>query len=96
MIHLNRMAHPFDIHLDALTGANAAAPDRAVALFAGSPEHNTFYLETFGCQMNVHDSEKVAGVLMGRGYRQVETIDGMRVVRVWTYLAANAGTAKLL
>ncbi len=32
----------------------------------------TFYLETFGCQMNVHDSEKVAGVLMARGYRPVE------------------------
>jgi tRNA-2-methylthio-N6-dimethylallyladenosine synthase len=31
----------------------------------------TFYLETFGCQMNVHDSEKVAGTLMGQGYVQV-------------------------
>jgi tRNA-2-methylthio-N6-dimethylallyladenosine synthase len=31
-----------------------------------------FFIETFGCQMNVHDSEKVAGVLMGRGYRPVE------------------------
>src|SRR5579864_3344075 len=31
----------------------------------------TFYIETFGCQMNVHDSEKVAGVLMSRGYRLV-------------------------
>ncbi len=29
----------------------------------------SFYIETFGCQMNVHDSEKVAGVLLGRGYR---------------------------
>jgi tRNA-2-methylthio-N6-dimethylallyladenosine synthase len=29
----------------------------------------TFYIETFGCQMNVHDSEKVAGLLMARGYR---------------------------
>jgi tRNA A37 methylthiotransferase MiaB len=29
-------------------------------------------LETFGCQMNVHDSEKVAGVLLQRGYRSVE------------------------
>jgi len=28
------------------------------------------YLETFGCQMNVHDSEKVAGTLMARGYTQ--------------------------
>ena len=32
-----------------------------------------FYIETFGCQMNVHDSEKVAGVLMARGYRPVES-----------------------
>ena len=23
----------------------------------------TFYLETFGCQMNAHDSEKVIGTL---------------------------------
>jgi tRNA-2-methylthio-N6-dimethylallyladenosine synthase len=32
----------------------------------------TFYLETFGCQMNVHDSEKVIGTLVHEGYRQVE------------------------
>lgn len=33
----------------------------------------TFYIETFGCQMNVHDSEKVAGTLISQGYRQVDT-----------------------
>jgi tRNA-2-methylthio-N6-dimethylallyladenosine synthase len=33
----------------------------------------TFYLETFGCQMNEHDSEKVAGLLEAQGYRRVET-----------------------
>ncbi len=33
----------------------------------------TFYIETFGCQMNVHDSEKVIGTLVHEGYRQVET-----------------------
>ena len=32
----------------------------------------TFYLETFGCQMNFHDSEKVIGTLMSQGYRQVQ------------------------
>jgi tRNA-2-methylthio-N6-dimethylallyladenosine synthase len=32
----------------------------------------TFYLETFGCQMNAHDSEKVIGTLRQQGYRQVE------------------------
>ncbi len=33
----------------------------------------TFYIETFGCQMNVHDSEKVIGTLLAQGYGQVET-----------------------
>ena len=28
----------------------------------------TFYLETFGCQMNAHDSEKVIGTLQHQGY----------------------------
>jgi tRNA-2-methylthio-N6-dimethylallyladenosine synthase len=32
-----------------------------------------FYIETFGCQMNVHDSEKVIGTLLARGYIQSET-----------------------
>jgi tRNA-2-methylthio-N6-dimethylallyladenosine synthase len=35
----------------------------------------TFYLETFGCQMNVHDSEKVIGTLVHEGYKQVETVE---------------------
>jgi tRNA-2-methylthio-N6-dimethylallyladenosine synthase len=45
---------------------------------AGVPQPNsakTFYLETFGCQMNVHDSEKVIGTLLHEGYRQVETVE---------------------
>jgi tRNA-2-methylthio-N6-dimethylallyladenosine synthase len=37
-----------------------------------TPE-KTFYLETFGCQMNAHDSEKVIGTLQQQGYRQVES-----------------------
>ena len=41
---------------------------------------STFYIETFGCQMNVHDSEKVAGVLLGRGYQQVANIDAAKLV----------------
>src|SRR5512146_360569 len=33
----------------------------------------TYYLETFGCQMNAHDSEKVIGTLHQQGYRQVDS-----------------------
>jgi tRNA-2-methylthio-N6-dimethylallyladenosine synthase len=35
----------------------------------------TFYLETFGCQMNVHDSEKVMGTLLSEGYSRVSTVE---------------------
>ena len=40
----------------------------------------TFYIETFGCQMNVHDSEKVIGTLIGDGYSQVDTVDAADLV----------------
>jgi tRNA-2-methylthio-N6-dimethylallyladenosine synthase len=40
----------------------------------------TFYIETFGCQMNVHDSEKVIGTLIDRGYSQVPTPEEAELV----------------
>jgi tRNA-2-methylthio-N6-dimethylallyladenosine synthase len=40
----------------------------------GVGPEKTFYLETFGCQMNVHDSEKVICTLVSEGYRQVPTV----------------------
>ena len=35
----------------------------------------TFFIETFGCQMNVHDSEKVIGTLISQGYRRVDSVE---------------------
>ena len=40
----------------------------------------TFYIETFGCQMNAHDSEKVIGTLLHQGYQQVETPEAAELV----------------
>src|ERR1700683_5672801 len=40
----------------------------------------TFYLETFGCQMNVHDSEKVVGTLEQQGYARVETEEAAALI----------------
>ena len=48
----------------------AAAPGKAFV--SANSLGRSFYIETFGCQMNVHDSEKVAGVLMGRGFEPVD------------------------
>ncbi len=39
---------------------------------AVSTQQKTFYIETFGCQMNFHDSEKVVGTLISEGYQQVQ------------------------
>jgi len=57
-------------------GGNAQSPPAARVEAEGKP----FYIETFGCQMNVHDSEKVAGVLMARGYRPVSTPEDADII----------------
>ena len=72
------MANSFDIRVERLGKPveSLAAPPLAAPealLHHSSVTRGTFFLETFGCQMNEHDSEKVAGLLLARGYQQVET-----------------------
>jgi tRNA-2-methylthio-N6-dimethylallyladenosine synthase len=45
-----------------------------------SNQMKTFYIETFGCQMNAHDSEKVVGTMLQQGYTQVDDPDHAEVV----------------
>jgi tRNA-2-methylthio-N6-dimethylallyladenosine synthase len=84
-----RMGKTFDIGLERLTGGAgfsvgvpAGAQRMAVEGAVGDPGagRGTFFLETFGCQMNDHDSEKVAGVLLSRGYRQVESPESASLI----------------
>jgi tRNA-2-methylthio-N6-dimethylallyladenosine synthase len=71
------MSKPFDIELEKLTGqASYSAPVHG----PGAGYRGTFFLETFGCQMNDHDSEKVAGLLLSRGYQQVETPEAASLI----------------
>ena len=44
----------------------------------------TYYIQTFGCQMNEHDSEKLAGMLEERGYLPSEDRENADVVIVNT------------
>ena len=37
-----------------------------------APDTRTFQVRTYGCQMNVHDSERLAGLLEAAGYRRAE------------------------
>ena len=74
------MTDRVDVQLDALTGFPRGKLYSPCVPAESAGAGKTFYLETFGCQMNAHDSEKVAGVLVGRGYQQVETIDAAGLV----------------
>jgi tRNA-2-methylthio-N6-dimethylallyladenosine synthase len=74
------MAETFHVAVESLTslgrpvdtGAGVAATATVLRPAMRDGAAGTFFLETFGCQMNDHDSEKVAGVLISRGYQQVE------------------------
>jgi len=76
------MAPTFDISLESLRVRSVADPNAAgdIVSMASAPASGTFFLETFGCQMNDHDSEKVAGVLLSRGYQQVESPDSASLI----------------
>ena len=39
-----------------------------------------FYIETWGCQMNDHDSEKLSGLLLGEGYEPAASLDDADLV----------------
>jgi tRNA-2-methylthio-N6-dimethylallyladenosine synthase len=80
------MNKAFDISVDALSSLQPAPKPQVHARHSyakprvedyssqgAPPAGKSFFIETFGCQMNDHDSEKVSGVLMARGYRLVET-----------------------
>jgi len=39
-----------------------------------------YFIQTFGCQMNVHDSERMAGLLEDLGYASVDSAQGADVI----------------
>src|SRR2546427_1831247 len=71
------MSKPFDFELERLTRPSSYS---GMVRGARKGQRGTFFLETFGCQMNDHDSETVAGVLLSRGYRQVETPEAASLI----------------
>ncbi|MEX2588041.1 MAG: tRNA (N6-isopentenyl adenosine(37)-C2)-methylthiotransferase MiaB [Actinomycetota bacterium] len=42
-------------------------------------DERTYWIRTFGCQMNEHDSERLAGLLEVQGYRKVDSPDDAAV-----------------
>ncbi len=59
-------------------------PTAPRAAEAGAATGLAFYVETYGCQMNVADSDLLSGILAGAGYRRASTADAADVLIVNT------------
>lgn len=55
----------------------------------------TFCVRTFGCQMNKHDSERIAGMLENLGALMVETIEEADIVAYMTCCVREAADTRL-
>lgn len=56
----------------------------------------TFFVQTFGCQMNKHDSERVVGMLEGYGALQVGAIEDADIVVFMTCCVREAADVRLM
>ena len=48
--------------------------------FKDMGQNRKFYIRTYGCQMNEHDTEVMAGIFMQLGYEPTDTVDDANVV----------------
>ena len=55
-----------------------------------------FYIETYGCQMNVRDSETIAGLLQEMGYRPADNKDDASVILFNTCCVRDHAEKRLL
>jgi tRNA-2-methylthio-N6-dimethylallyladenosine synthase len=48
--------------------------------FHGMGQGRKFYIRTYGCQMNEHDTEVMAGIFLSLGYEPTDTVDDANVI----------------
>ncbi|UII57494.1 tRNA (N6-isopentenyl adenosine(37)-C2)-methylthiotransferase MiaB [Cytobacillus spongiae] len=48
--------------------------------FKGMGNGRKFYIRTFGCQMNEHDTEVMAGIFLGLGYEPTDDVNDANVI----------------
>lgn len=48
--------------------------------FKGMGEGRKFYIRTFGCQMNEHDTEVMSGIFLGLGYEETDSVEDANVI----------------
>ncbi|MBT2637054.1 tRNA (N6-isopentenyl adenosine(37)-C2)-methylthiotransferase MiaB [Bacillus sp. ISL-39] len=50
------------------------------AEFIGMGQGRKFYIRTYGCQMNEHDTEVMAGIFLGLGYEPTDSVEDANVI----------------
>lgn len=48
--------------------------------YRGMGDGRKFYIRTYGCQMNEHDTEVMAGIFMALGYEPTDSVDDANVI----------------
>lgn len=48
--------------------------------FMGMGQGRKFYIRTYGCQMNEHDTEVMAGIFLGLGYEPTDSVEDANVI----------------
>ncbi len=51
-------------------------PDNIINSF----KDKTYYIETYGCQMNVHDSENISAILEDLGFKKIDNMDNADLI----------------
>lgn len=71
--------------------------ERSVAQYVTRQEfmRRRYHIETFGCQMNVHDSERMAGLLEQAGYEAADSAEDADVIVVNTCSVREHAVDKL-
>lgn len=55
-----------------------------------------YYIITYGCQMNVHESEKLAGIMRERNYTQTDSLESADIVVLNTCCIRESATTRVL
>ena len=55
-----------------------------------------FYMKTFGCQMNEHDTDCISQILIKKGYRQAEDMDDAHIILINTCAVREKAEQKAL
>ena len=59
-------------------------------------KNKKFYIETYGCQMNLSDSELMAGILIHHGYQKADSLDNAGIILVNTCAVREHAESRVL